>query len=48
MSRQHPKIIVMIVGDPTSASRHVRLLANLGDLRGVDAVFNKGVDTRGI
>ena len=37
----------LIVGDSISASRRVHLLANLGDLRGVDTIFNEGVDTRG-
>ena len=35
----------LIVGDSISASRSVCLLANLGDLQGVDAIFNEGVDT---
>ena len=40
----------LIVDDSISASRCVRFiatLANLGDLRGVDVIFNEGVDTRG-
>ena len=35
----------LVVGDSISASRSVSLLANLGDLQGVDAIFNEGVDT---
>ena len=34
-----------IVAALISTSRHVRFIANLGDRRGVDAIFNKGVYT---
>ena len=47
LASQKHALTFLIVGDSISASRRVCLLANLGDLRGVDAIFNKGVDTRG-
>ena len=37
----------LTLGDSIAASRHVHLLANLGDLQGVNTIFNKGVDTHG-
>ena len=35
----------LIVGDSISASRRVCFIANLGDRRGVDAIFNEGIYT---
>ena len=37
--------LIVHVGDSISASRRVRFIANLGDRRGVDAIFNEGVYT---
>ena len=37
--------LTFVIGDSISAYRRVHFIANLGDCRGIDAIFNEGIYT---